>query len=204
LQTIATGLAANPIPRMETGLIVNQLSNLIGLTSKEITAELRRRTDRARRSQRYDQPSAPNRDIDYGRGRFAVAQREILEVLLNDPRLFDLAQQRVGPPDFDVPILKQVAAILFQTLGAEPKAPLTRLLAQAEDEELGTAFTDLQRMGQRKANYRVRLTDALETMQQYRTEMKKNQTKAAADPTEFLRSASEAARKDNPHSVGML
>ena len=85
LQTIATGIQAGKITDIDLGLRVNQISRIIGLDSRQINAELNKRLRRVQRAASYENRGKNAPSIDYGQGRFAVAQREILEVLLNEP-----------------------------------------------------------------------------------------------------------------------
>jgi DNA primase len=208
LQTIATGLWAGKLAPIDRGLIVNQLSKIIGLGSKEINAELRKRITRVAKAATYPDTTGSKtqgvQPVDFGQGLFAAAQREILEVLLNKPELFEMAKEQITAETFDVPMLKQVAAILFETLSAEPKASLKAVLAKAESPEAGSAIVELAQAGQEKANFQSRLTGALDAVQRYQAQKKKTEIKAIEDKTQLLQHLAENTVKQNPHNVGMV
>jgi DNA primase len=208
LQTIATGLWAGKLAPIDRGLIVNQLSKIIGLGSKEINAELRKRITRVAKAATYPDTTGSKiqklQPVDFGQGLFAAAQREILEVLLNRPELFEMAKEQITAETFDVPMLKQIAAILFETLSAEPKASLKAVLAKAESPEAGSAIVELAQAGQEKANFQSRLTGALDAVQRYQTQKKKTEIKAIEDKTQLLQHLAENTVKQNPHNVGMV
>ena len=65
-----------------------------------------RRPPRAE-ARRADAPQA----VDWGQGLYAAAQKEILEVLLNEPGLFHAVEQDITEDLFDVPILSRIASI---------------------------------------------------------------------------------------------
>ena len=207
LQTIATAVQAGNLTAIDRGLIVNRLSKIIGAGTKEINAELAKRLRRAERNARYpDTISAENqkvRSIDLGDGFFAVAQREILEVLLNEPKLFEIVKQKITDEVFDVPILRQIAAILFETLSTDPGASLAEILARAESVEAGSLIVELAQSGEQKGNFNSRLTGALQAVHRYQAQKDKSKIKAIEDQTQFLRRFSEATGKQNPHSIGM-
>ena len=208
LQTIATSLWAGKLAPIDRGLVVNQLSRIIGLGAKEINAELRRKVGRAARAATYPDTVGPKtqkaQTIDFGQGLFAAAQREILEVLLNKPELFDIVKQKITAETFDVPILKQIAAILFETLSTEPAVSLTAVLAKAESPQESSAIVQLAQAGEDKDNFQSRLTGALDAIQRHQAQKRKTEIKAIEDKTRFLQSLSENTAKQNPHNIGMV
>jgi DNA primase len=208
LQTIATAVWAGRVPAIDRGLIVNRLSKIIGSTAKEINTELAKRVTRVARTAAYTDSSAPDKKSrpqspDTGQGLYATAQREVLEVLLNDPKLFDVAKKQITPEAFDVPALRQIADVLFENLSTESAPSLKDILAKAESVEAGALIVELARIGEEKANYQSRLTDALNLMRRLQKQRKKSEIKAVDDQTRFLRRFSENTVKENPHSVGM-
>jgi DNA primase len=208
LQTIATSLWAGKLPAIDRGLIVNRLSKIIGAHPREINAELRKRITRAARAATYPDTVGPKtqkaQPVNLGQGLFAVAQREILEVLLNKPELFDIVKQKITAENFDVPILKQIATLLFETLSTEPKASLAAVLAKAESPEEGSVIVELAQTGEEKGNFQSRLTGALDAIQRHQAQKRKTEIKAIEDKTQFLQRLSEDTLKQNPHNIGMV
>ena len=208
LQTIATAIWAGNLAAIDRGLIVNRLSSIIGTGTKEINAELYRRIERVAKTASYHDTIGPKnqkvQSVDFGEGFFAAAQREILEVLLNEPKLFEIVKQKITVKDFDVPILKQIATILFETLNANIEARLTEILAKAEAVEAGGVIVELAQAGEEKGNYQSRLTGALDAIQRYQAQKKKSEIKTIEDQTKFLQRYSEITEKENPHNVGMV
>jgi DNA primase len=194
IQTIATGLQAGNVPALDCGLRVNQISKIIGLDSKQINTELNRRIRRAERAANYE----------YGRGLFAAAQREVLEVLLNEPRLFETVRQKITAEVFDVPRLRQVAAILFEALNGDVSAPLREILARAESVELGKCFMELAQAGEDKGNFESRLNGALDAIERYQSKKQNGRIEEVEDQSQYLRRIYDNTGKENPHSVGMV
>jgi DNA primase len=203
LQTIATSLWSGNLAAVEKGLIVNRLSKIIGLDSKEINAELRKRVDRAARTASYDVDNQRMRGVDLGNGLFAAAQREILEVLLNEPKLFEVVKRKVTAEDFDVPILRQTASILFEMLSVDPGTHLKGILTRVESPEAGGLIVELAQSGEAKGNFESRLRGALDAVDRHRAQARKSEIKAVKDQTQFLRHVLENTGKQNPHSAGM-
>ena len=204
LQTIAMSLWAGNLPAIDRGLIVNRLSKIISADPKEINAELCRRIGRAAKTASYSVENQKVQSTDLGQGLFAVAQREVLEVLLNEPKLFEIVKQRISAEVFDVPILRQIADILFQTLSTESNASLAEILTGAESVEAGSVIVQLAQGGEEKGNFQSRLAGALAVIQRIQGQRKKSDIKAIEDQTQFLRRFSESTVKENPHNIGMV
>jgi len=203
LETIATASRAGNLSAIDRGLIVNRLSRIIGIDAKEINAELRRRIERMQRSASYNAQSRKVQSIDLGDGLSAAAQREILEVLLNEPKLFETVKQKITAEAFDVPILRQIAAILFEVLSAKPQIRLAEILARAESPETASLIVGLAQSGELKGNFEPRLTGALEAIKRYQTQRNKSRIKTIEDQTQYLRRFSEHTARQNPHNIGM-
>ena len=203
LQTIATALWAGNVPPIDRGLIVNRISKIIGLDGKQINAELSRRLRQAQRAASYNAEKQKAQTIDYGQGLFAMAQREVLEVLLNEPKLFEIVKQKITADLFDVPILRQAAAILFETLNTNVNASLSQILARTESVELGKSLVELTQAGEEKGNFQARLTGALDTIERYQVK-KNSRIKTIDEPEQYLREVYENTGKENPHNVGMV
>ena len=203
LQSIATGMQAGNIPALDVGLRVNQISRIIGLDGRQINVELNRRIRRAERAAGYDRREQGAASVDYGQGLWAAAQREVLEVLLNEPERFEAVRGKITAGSFDVPILGQVAAILFEVLETDGDAALSAVLARTESVELGNCVMELAAAGEQKGNFEARLAGALGTMERCRRQRQNGRAESVEDPKEYLRKVREQAGR-NPHSVGMV
>jgi DNA primase len=204
IQTIATGLQAGNVQPIDCGLRVNQISKIIGLDSKQINTELNRRIKRAERAANYERQGQKEQSIDYGRGLFAAAQREVLEVLLNEPRLFETVRQKITVEVFDVPRLRQIAVILFEMLNSDVNTSLREILARAESVELGKCFMELAQVGEEKGNFESRLNGALDAIERYQAKKQNGRIEEVEDQSQYLRRIYDNTGKENPHSVGMV
>ena len=203
LHTIATALYAGNLAAIDRGLIVNRLSGIIGLDGRTINAELTRRLSAAARTASYD-ARTPKAAVDLGQGLSATAQREILEVLLNEPNLFAIVRRcGITAEDFDVPILGRMAAIVFETLKSKTQPSLAEILAATEAVEVGKCLVQLAHVGEQKGNFKERLTGALKVIQRIQARRKSGGIEAVGDSTGFLRRVYENTGKENRHNVGM-
>ncbi len=204
LQTIATAVHAGNLSAIDRGLIVNRLSKIIGLDGKEINSQLRKRLKTAERIASYNLENRKVRTADLGKGFFAAAQREILEVLLNEPGMFEVIQKNISRDVFDVPIYKEIAGIVFDLLSEKPAATLAEVLARAESTEAGSVIVQLAQTGEEKGNFELRLSGALEAVKSAEEQSKRSRIKPTQDQIKFLRSFSETATRRDPRNVGMV
>ncbi|MFC1637343.1 hypothetical protein ACFL5Z_21185 [Planctomycetota bacterium] len=124
-------------------------------------------------------------------------------MLLNEPERYEAVRGKISAGSFDVPILGQIAAILFDVLEGDGEATLSAVLARTASLELGNCVMELAAAGEQKGNFEVRLAGALGTMERCRNQRQNGQGETIEDPKEYLRKAGEQAGK-NPHSVGMV
>ncbi|RPJ38213.1 MAG: DNA primase [Planctomycetaceae bacterium] len=200
LQAVATGLAAGNLPMRESGLLVNKVARIIGLDPKEVNADVNKRIERLSQSkQRQDAAEA----VDWGQGLHAAAQREILEVLFNEPGLFHNIGQEITEDLFDVSVLREVAAILFEILRSEEDFALRAVLARTESVQLGDCMIELQEVGERKGNYRSRLIDALDALKRYKDRSGTIRTGGTKNGSGFSGVGEGLPERRNPHSIGM-
>jgi len=203
-ETIATGIWAGSLSPIDRGLIINRLSKIVGAGTNDIEAELRKKVARLRKNTGSVTETEKAQSIDYGDGLYAVAQRELIEVLLNKPKLYEAMKQKISADNFDVPILRQIATILFEALRTDADASLKTVLANAESVRLGGVFVELAQAGEQKGNFELRLAGAMEVLERYKAQKTKSQLKTVEEQEEFLRFVNESAAKQNRHSLGMV
>ena len=204
LQTIATGFRAGNVPALDCGLRVNQIAGIVGLDSDQINAEINRLIRRAQNAANYERGGQQAQRLDYGRGAVAVAQREVLEVLLNEPSLFESVRQKITVEVFDEPILRQIGEILFETLELDSEAQLRQVLAGTESVQLGNCLMELAQAGHLKGNYKWRLNKALDAIERHQAQKRKSTIESAEDKSEYLRKLYDNTGKVNVHNMGML
>jgi DNA primase len=206
LQTVATAMLAGSLPAIDRGLIINRLSKIVGLDSQEINAELNRRTRRAARTLDYAAARQNVKDVrsDVEPGLYAVAEQELLEILLNEPGFYEAVRKKIGVEFFQAPLLKQIASIVFEALNNDVNVSLAQLLSRAELVDVSQCITELAQTGQKKGNFQSRLAGVIDVLERRQAEREKQQTKATDDQIKFLRHVCETTGKGNPHNIGLV
>lgn len=198
LQSAATAMSTGRLSAIEKGLIVNRLATIVGMDSSAVNNELNRRARTTRRSTSNKAEDNKLNNFDFGQGLFAAAQREIIEVLLNEPQQFKILNNRIRPEQFDVPVFRRLAEILFGILADEPQSTLARIVAGIEDPQLGSVVVGLQQTGEEKGNYENRITGALEAFVSHLTDVPGDSNNSTVEDI------IPKAQKKNPHSMGMI
>jgi DNA primase len=197
LDAIATAINAGNLSPIEKGLIVNNLARVMSLDAKEIHNELNRRASRVRTASSYlgaaDEAHTP---LDLGEGLSANAQREIIEVLLAHPSMFDDIKDKISPANFDIPALQQIAQAIFQTLAEQPRASVSVMCSAVEDTRIAGLMTTLEHEGAEKGNFTRRLADALAALEH--TEQQRDKTASAKGDSVL------DASKENRRNMGMI
>lgn len=194
LDAIATAINAGNLSPIEKGLIVNRVAKVMSLDAKEINNELNRRANRVRTASSYSgEANEAHMPLDLGEGLSANAQREIIEVLLAHPSMFDDVKDKISPANFDIPALQQIAQAVFDTLSEQPRAALSVMCSAVEDPRLAGLMTTLEQDGSQKGNYSKRLTDSLAVLEQI-------EKQTAAGKENLTRDAAKQDRRN----VGMI
>ena len=204
LQAVATGLAANNLPLVDSGLIVNRLSKIIGLTAREISADLSKRMGRVSQAGSYDEGQQTSEEVDWGRGLYAAAQREILEVLVNEPGLYHDRRSQISEALFDVPILSQAATVLLDALRSEGDFSVGSVLARTESVTLAKCLVELQTVGEEKGNYASRLGDALAALGRREGASTSDLGGGPEKHVDFTDETETQPARQNPHSIGLF
>ncbi len=204
LQTIANAMQAGSLDPIEKGLIGNHLASVIGLEAKQINNQLAKLLTRAQRAAAYQSQNQKLDSADLGSGGFAVAQRQVIEVLLNQPDLFQSVKKQITPEFFDVPVLRQIAQILFEMLKQKPKTTVAEILAETDSVELANVIVELESQGSKKRNFKSSLDDAVDAMKRFHIKQKRARIGEIKDETEYLKQVYNDSRKQNQHNIGML
>jgi hypothetical protein len=138
-----------------------------------------------------------------GQGLSSAAQREVLEVLLNRPQLHESIAQRVTIDDFDVPVLRQIASLLFDVLSTEGGCSLDKVLARTDSVEVGNCIAELAMVGEKKGNYDFRLRDALDALERCRGNTGSGRIMPIKDSLNVIGGAGGRSQVRNPHSLGL-
>jgi DNA primase len=206
LRTVAVAMRGSGIDPIAKGLIGNKLSKIIGLGEEPTKRELAKHTGRLDRSAGFAVQNQKVVSTDLPDGLFAKAQREILEVLLNEPGLFESVAKRITVEVFDEQTLREIAEVVFESLGRSERATLAQLLSRLESVQAGSAIVEMAQAGAEKGNFKQRLEQALDVVADHIQDIAKGRMKSALsdDDAESLRKINEILPRTNRRNPGMM
>ena len=160
--------AVDPIAR---GLLVNQLSLLLGLSASEVS-EMLRQPQHARQAAPPIAGGAAARAWRTGGrtptgGADQTAYRQIIEVLLNEPGLYGQAAADMDLGAIRDAALASVADALVQLLETQEEFDQTELIRRLGSEEAAALITELAECGRRRGAYEVTIEGAVACLRGY-------------------------------------
>ena len=167
LRTVATAMHNGRLDSLTEGMIVGKLSDLIGLSHKQIKDELSKHVQRFTRNAVYTEQNKQVRVVNRGRGSYAEAQKELLAVLVNEPSLYDKVAGKVKAEDFDLPVCREIAESLFDLLESGARPQLRDILAGIESPDAAEVITDMEKESQDKGNFQMRIEDAVGVIEEH-------------------------------------
>ena len=188
------------------GLIRARLRQITGLSDAELRREMRRLVRPGADQTRRDENRRVVR-FDLGQGYYAVAQADVLEVLLNSPGLGAGRDSMIRAERFDVPVLRRIAEPLLAMVDRGDEVTAQALLRRIEDVEAGALVVELQERGRRKGRYAERLAAAARAFERHLAEQEKERmrTGLGAEKDEaHLRQIQELLRRSDPRRPGMI
>lgn len=161
LQTIAAAVHAGNISRIDRGLTINRLSSVLGLGTQELEFELSQRIKRMQRFHSTEHSTPNDSENATAKRRENAIEREVLEILLNEPTLFPEVKSLITRDCFKDTMSKAVADIVFAACEKGLPFKLVNILAQAqtESDSMADYITALAYEGEKKGNYSARLQE---------------------------------------------
>jgi hypothetical protein len=167
---------------------------LLNLPATDLQLQMRRL---ARQSRRPVQAGGrADTGVWHADQRTALAERQLLEVLVNRPDLFDLAAERVDPADFQDAELRAVAEAVW-ALGQAGRLCMEELLAAEATSSRGALLTDLAKEGERRGNYEQVLRDMVSHLLYWREKHQLPPVAGGQYTAEDLRQVSHRLRTDD-------
>jgi len=198
LRSVATAAKGGTLDTITFGLIVNRLSKILQIPPDDIRKELSRRSSSSMVNAVENAKVTSVELKSFGE----KAQAEIIEVLLNEPRMFESASKRVKADDFDAAIYRDAWRLIEQAVNEGTEFSLARLLAGVESEDLAAVLVKLSDNGQNPETLRSRLSGAIDALLEYKHKQNMNFRKTKDD--EILQRISAIKARPDKRNPGML
>jgi len=153
LRIVVASTSYDAIDEIRRGQLAQHIAHMLNVPAPDLQQQMRRMARRMHRANtqnaRAAQAVSESWTPDTATGQ---AERDLLEVLINMPDMFDIASERIDWQDFTDPRLRLVAQRVW-ALGEDQRLSLEDLLADEAMLEVGGLLTDLSASGEKKGNY---------------------------------------------------
>ena len=183
LAVVVSSSSYGAIDEVRRGHLAQHISHLLNVPAADLQQQMRRLARHKTRSSRREIPAG--RGVGKS-GNTASAEREVLEVVLNMPELFDKVAERLDPSDFSDEQYRRIAERVWAA-GVAGRLNLEELLASCEVVSLGDMIADLSARGEARGNYDETLAGAVEYMAYRRSRRDLQELKASKDNDQSLR-----------------
>ena len=210
LQIAAAAFENRKMDSISRTVILSRLSELLKSPPSRIEEEIVKIQRQRQRPGRNEESDIQDEPIEQTQSTLLKqALREILEVLLHEPGLYDLVAERIRVADFrsDAALI-EIAEVLFECLRQGNEPEMTRLYGQIESPATAVLLGELESTGHLKGDPQMRLEKAVDAIEHIRqkieTENLKNNTDN--DEQDYLRKKLQihAQNGGNPRAGGIV
>jgi hypothetical protein len=177
-RVVAAAMNSQSIDPVSKSLMKTKLGDITGMSSRDVDRQLGRLMNRQNSYAVKDQQVVShevNNDI------WAKAQREILEVIVNEPWYCEDLAGHIKAEDFSGEVYREIATAAFESYANDEKSQIVQVLMRIESTEGGRVAVMLGEQGEKKGNYKQRIEDALKTIDSYKIESERKQLKHGLD-----------------------
>jgi len=197
LQLIASSAAYGAVDAVRQQNISQHIAHLLNMSAIDVNGQIRRLVRKIKPRGLAAQPQTPSQSNST---MSLSPERQILEVLLDKPELFDEIVERIDPPHFEDPLCRAIAEQIWH-IGVAGKFTLESLMAQPQFTEWQGLLAELSFAGQRRGNHSATLNDAVNKILQREHYDELTQLKNNLSDDDSLRSLGEklshAAKQTN-------
>ena len=186
LRLVVSSAAYGAIDAVRRGQLAQHIGHMLNVSPEDLQQQMQRLARRIPRSSGASQPQAAGVDAEPG----ALTERQVLEVLLNCPDLFDCAAEQVDAADFSDERLRRIAECVWR-LGGAGRLNLEELLALECICQDSALVAELATAGERRGNYRQTLVAAVAHMAYRRCRQEIQELKSRCLDDEALRELTE-------------
>ncbi len=158
LNIVVTSGAYGAIDETRRSHLAQHIAHIVNIPAIDLQQKMRQLTRTIRPSYIQNAPQNPAAQTTIGAS--GNAEREILEVLLDTPELFDDVAERIDPSFFHDAMLKAIAERIWD-MGLKGTFTLEDLMGREDMASLGATLSELAWGGQKRGNHEKTLSDAV-------------------------------------------
>ncbi len=194
LQLIVNSGSYGAIDGVRQQTLAQHIAHILNIPAIDLQQQMRALARRrTRRSGSGSSPVEAARQAAFGPK--TTAEREILEVLLDRPELFDDVMERIDPADFRDALLRTIAQRVWEK-GLEGRMNLEELMGSEDMASLSGLLAELALSGERRGNHEATLSAAVTALLDRRDREEIEQLKQGQlDDDEHLRQLQQRLSK---------
>ena len=189
LRLVASSSAYGVIDSMRRGQLAQHIGHMLNISPGDLEAHMRRLI---RQVPPRPTPGMANQGVPQG-----DPQRQVIEVLLNRPDLFDSVSASISPEDFADADMRQLAEHVWQ-LARSGRLRIDELLARQDLSVHAALLAELSEGGERRGNYEDTLAGAIEHLLGRRRKLELQDMKSSGLNDDALRRLDESLRQADP------
>ncbi|MCD4832031.1 MAG: DNA primase [Anaerohalosphaeraceae bacterium] len=202
LQTVSLAFSSGSVDAITKGLIINRLAGILQTPADDIRKEL---AVKMRRRAGVDVKTTKNAGVSAsqtGRSLLEKARSEVIEVLLNEPRLFENARKKISEDDFENDQLRQLWLSLASYYKQNSEFSLAEFLSQIESQEAAAVAVMLSDNGQLSDVLAKRLKGAVAVICEHKAKISGGHK--TEDEDSKLRSITDKKTRPDRRNPGMI
>ncbi len=192
LRLVVASSAYGAIDQVRRGQLVQHIGHILNVAPADLEGQMRRLGRQIPRSSQPQQDPPKPEQMDPA----VLAERQLLEVLVNREDLYEAAAQEVSPNDFSNSTLRSIAEVVW-SLGQTGKLTVEQLVASEAMASCGPVVTDLITSGQRRGNHEQTLDGAVKHLLYRRNRQEIQELKRAGLNDETLRQLNQEFRQSD-------
>jgi len=179
LRLVASSAAYGAIDEIRRGQLAQHIGHMLNVPPTDLQQHMRRL------SRQVPRPGSAARTPHAAGAHGRLAERHVLEVLLNRPDLFDSVAERLDWHEFSDPAMRAIAQRVWK-LGGKGTLNVDEVLACEDMVEHGALLADLASCGEDRGNYEATLAGAVQDILYHRERRELEELKASGYNDETL------------------
>ncbi len=194
LTMIARSSAYGSIDEIRRGQLAQHIAHMLNVPLGKLQEQMHRLGRRARAA-----AAGVSRTESFAPRTETLAERQVLEVLLDDGELFDAAAEKIDPHEFTDPTYRRLAEIVWK-YGQDGNLSIESILNDPAVAEGAPLLTDLAAAGARRGNHAATLAGAVESMLYRRRKQETRQLVSGPLDDDALRELQLRLRQPDPRN----
>jgi hypothetical protein len=204
LQQLSEWLAGGAVGPIQTGLLVNQLSQVVSVAPEELHEHLTRISRRSggrfyQKATGVGESESANKTAR-ARNAQQEALRQVMEVLLNEPAYYGAVAEVFEPGLYEDPALAALAKGLKEELESDREFRVADLIGRFESPAFGQLITELQDRGEKRGNYDAVIAGVIDCLATF--EQSQRAVRLAEEIRQSRRQANESQTEENEIPTG--